>query len=321
MLDFRRCGGCGTRFARERQSCPSCGAFALGFAELFRGQRLAATGGIPLLAFVIAFLLEGHYASAIAGLGLSPIVVATAWLAYRRAFRDPSSFAARITDVERRLEELDHDLEDTDRRLAAARAELDEEPGARARVLLEREVEQDRRLQIAQRRLVSTLERRLEQLEIERFRVRLAYFEACRDARVDSSAIAAELQACIRATPTERGRAWEPVLEEAQLLHRQLSRGVARLGAARRLDPFAFTDVESDPLVPPSPSTTAGPLDGETDLHLERIERGFDALEEIAAELVGDPDASGVRLRVDDDVMAALEEEVPAARPRRKRTV
>ena len=60
-----------------------------------------------------------------------------------------------------------------------------------------------------------------------------------------------------------------------------------------------------------------GDLDERVDRQLERIERGFDAVDELAAELVGDADTSGMRLRVDDDVLAALDEvEVEAERER-----
>ncbi|MEZ4335632.1 MAG: hypothetical protein R3B82_03305 [Sandaracinaceae bacterium] len=309
MLDFRHCGGCGTWFPQASDSCPSCGMHGVSFAELFRGHRLAATGGIPLLAMVIAFFAPSPWGTAVMGAGLSPLLAAAAWLLYRRSRRDPTSFAERIGDVQRRLEQLDRDLEDTDRRLGAARADLEAETRERAADMLEREVRQDRRLQAAQRRLVLQLERRLEQLEVERFRMRLRYFEACRDARVDSASLALELEGLIRAVPADRvAPAWETVLEDARLLQRQLARGVRRLDAARRLDPLAYADVHGAELDAEAAPAEEGALDEQTDVHLERIERSFEALEEIAAELVGDPDASGIRLRVDDEVMAALDE-------------
>lgn len=320
MLDFRHCGGCGTWFPPSSESCPSCGVFGPTFAELFQGRRLAATGGLPILAVVLALFAPSPWGTALVGAGLSPLLAAAAWLLYRRARRDPASYAQRIAEVQRRLEELDKDLEDTDRRLSGARADLDAETRPRASRMLAREVAQDRRLQAAQRRLVGTLERRLEQLEIERFRMRLRYFEACRDARIDSAALAHELEACIRAVPAERVTpSWDAVLEDARLLHRQLSRGVRRLDAARRLDPLAHADVAD--AAPDAPAAVdAGALDEATDVHLERIERSFDALEEIAAELVGDADASGVRLRVDDEVMAALDEVEAELAERAERT-
>ncbi len=309
MLEFRHCGGCGTWFPQRSDSCPGCGTFGASFAELFVGNRLAATGGIPLLAVVLAIFAPSPWGTAVMGAGLSPLLAAAAWLLYRRSRKDPTSYAERIADAQRRLEELDRALDDTDARLAAARADLESEARPRAASMLEREVVQDRRLQAAQRRLVVQLERRLEQLEIDRFRMRLRYFEACRDARVDSSALVAELDAVIRAVPAERvAPAWELVLEDARLLHRQLSRGVRRLEAARRLDPLAFADLAGTEVASVPSPTEEGALDEQTDVHLERIERSFEALEEIASELVGDPDASGIRLRVDDEVMAALDE-------------
>lgn len=310
MLDFRRCGACGTWFPDKAESCPSCGRFGLALHELFTGSRLAATGGLPLLAIVLAFFTPGAWSGAMVGAGIIPVVGAFAWLLWRRQRRDPGSFIERIEDVQRRLEALDTDLEETDRRLDAARHDLDREPRPRTVDLLERELGQDRRLQSAQRRLVLQLERRLEQLRIERFRAQLRYFEACRDARIDSLAIAHELSARIRELPADRDPVmWEPVLEDALLLQRQLARGVQRLLAARRLDPLAYTDVTGE-IADAAPASEEGELDAQTEQHLERIERSFEALEEIASELVGDPDASGVRLRVDDDLIAALDDAV-----------
>jgi len=310
MLDFRRCGACGTWFPHDTDSCPSCGRFGLALHELFTGPRLAATGGLPLIAFALAFFSPGAWSTAMVGAGLTSFAGAFAWLLWRRLNRDPSSYTERIEDVQHRLEALDHDLEETDRRLDAARADFERELRPRTSDLLERELGQDRRLQSAQRRLVLQLERRLEQLRIERFRAQLRYFEACRDARIDSQAVAQELAARIREVPADRDPAmWETVLEDAMLLQRQLERGVQRLHAARRLDPLAYTDVTGE-IADAAPPAEDGELDEQTEQHLERIERSFEALEEIASELVGDPDASGVRLRVDDDLIAALDEAV-----------
>ena len=64
------------------------------------------------------------------------------------------------------------------------------------------------------------------------------------------------------------------------------------------------------------PNSEEGEIDEQTDLQLERIERSFEALSELASELVGDPDGSGVRVRVNDEVMAALEEAEVAERER-----
>jgi len=310
MLDFRRCGACGTWFPDQADSCPSCGRFGLALHELFTGPRLAATGGLPLIAFALAFFTPGAWSAAMVSAGLSSFVGAFAWLLWRRRRRDPSAYGERIEDVQHRLEALDLDLEETDRRLDAARNDLERERSPRSIDRIEHELGQDRRLQSAQRRLVLQLERRLEQLRIERFRAQLRYFEACRDARIDSQAIAHELAARIREVPADRDPIlWDPVLEDALLLQRQLARGVQRLHAARRLDPLAYADVTGE-LADAAPPAEDGELDEQTDQHLERIERSFEALEEIASELVGDPDASGVRLRVDDDLMAALDEAV-----------
>ena len=277
------------------------------------GKRLPATGGLPLVAMMIAFLAPNAWSPAVVGAGFTPLLAALAWLLWRRGRRDTLSLTGRIDDVRKRLDELDHDLEDTDRRLEAARKDLEAESRARACDMLEREVAQDRRLQAAQRRLVLQLEQRLEQLEIDRFRTQLRYFEACRDARIDSDTLATDLESCILAvSPQSDAAAWESALEDARLLHRQLQRGVGRLHAASRLDPLAYADVTTNG---PSalPFNEEGELDEQTDHQLERIERSFEALEEIAAELVGDPDASGVRLRVDDEVMAALDEALDEA--------
>lgn len=309
MLDFRRCGNCGTRFPRESDSCPSCGQFGVTLPDLFRGPRLPATGGIPLLAVLVAFFVPNPWSTAMVGAGLTPMLAAVAWLLWRKSHRDPACFAGRIEDLQKRLEELDLDLEDTDKRLGATRKDLESEQSERSHEMLEREVAQDRRLQAAQRRLVVQLEQRLERLEIERFRTKLRYFEACRDARIDNESIATELETCIRSVPSDRAEGvWETVLEDARLLHRQLARGVRRLHAARRLDPLAYADIAGEP-ADAQPPTEEGELDEQTDLHLERIERSFEALEEIAAELVGDSEGSGVRLRVDDEVLAVLDEE------------
>ncbi len=315
MLEFRQCVECGTWFPRRGESCPCCGRFGLSIHELFVGKRLPTTGGLPLVAFVLAFFVPDAWSPAVVGAGFTPILAALTWLLWRRNRRDSTCLTERIDDVRGRLEELDEDLEDTDRRLEAARRDLKAERRPKASVMLEREVAQDRRLQAAQRRLVLQLERRLEQLEIERFRTQLRYFEACRDARIDSESLATDLDAAIQAVAQHAEAAsWQGALEDARLLHRQLERGVGRLHAASRLDPLAYADITTS-LPDALPPAETGELDEQTNHQLERIERSFEALEEIAAELVGDPDvgdpdASGVRLRVDDEVMAALEEAV-----------
>ena len=307
MLDFRRCGDCGTSFPRGDESCPGCGSYGLGLREALGGRNLPVTGGLPVLAVVLSFFVPHPFGGVVLCAGVTPLIAAIAWLLWRRRARDEGCFAARIERVEERLEELEQDLEDTGRRLEAARADLERETRARAAGLLERELAQDRRLQAGQRRLVAQLERRLERLEIERFRVELRYFEACRDAQIDSRDLAEELHARLRELERrELGEAWAAALEDGRLLQRQLARGVRRLRAARRLDPLAHADLAGTN--PAAGAAEEGDLDEQIDHQLERIERSFDAVAELAAELVGNADASGVRLRVDEDVLAALDE-------------
>ena len=308
MLDFRRCADCGIHFPRHDESCPSCGLYGPGLSELLGGSRLPATGGLPVLAFVLAFFVPSPWNGMLVGAGMTPLLTALAWLLWKRRRREDACFAFRIREVEARLDELEHDLAETSRRLASAKEDLEIETRKRLARTLQQELRQDRRLQQSQRRLVLQLEQRLERLEIERFRTELTYFEACRDARVDSHELAEELRIRLEELESRRPEgAWEPILEEGRLLHRQLARGVSRLRAARRLDPLAHLELASE-LPNALPPTEEGDLDEQLDRQLERIERSFDAIDEIAAELVGDPDASGVRMRVDDDVMAALDE-------------
>lgn len=308
MLDFRRCADCEIHFSRDDESCPGCGRFGPSLRELLGGSRLPASGGLPILAIVLAFFVPHPWGSVVLGAGMTPLVAALAWILWRRRRRDEMCFAMRIDEVEGRLDEIEKDLADTGRRLEAAREDLTHETRPRPASTLERELAQDRQLQGSQRRLVRQLEGRLERLEIERFRVELRYYEACRDARVDSPDLAGQLHVRLRGLEAERTEpAWQPVLEDARLLQRQLGRGVRRLHAARRLDPLAFVDFVSD--VPEAnASSEEGDLDEQMERQLERIERGFEAVEELAAALSGDPDASGVRMRVDDDVLAALDE-------------
>ncbi len=310
MIDFRRCDECGAHYARDLDSCFSCGRFGERPRELFGGRRLPATGGLPTLAVVLAFFVPSPWEPVVVGAGFAPLLVALAWTAWRRGQRDPASFRARIAELQRRLEEVERDLAHTDQRVIAATEDLDVETRPRAAATLTRELDQDRRLRRAQRRLVRQLERRLEQLEIERFRAELRFFERCRDARLDDPALADELARTIDELEAHLGDtmtdAWAIALEEAWLLQRQMSRGVQRLRAAVRLDPLAHADLAGE--VANDVSSDEGELDDQVDQHLERIARGFAAVEELASELVGDPDASGPRVRVDDEVLAALDE-------------
>lgn len=323
-LDYRRCDECGARSPREIESCPSCGRFGGSLRQLATVTRLLAIGGPALVALVVVMgMPDGFFhepgsslvEAAAFGVGLAPLAGALLWLVRQGRRRDPRSYAARIEATEARLVELEHDLDQTERRIHAARRELDDEKRPRAASVLRRELEQDRRLRAAQRRLIEQLEDRRQRLSIERFKSELAYFEACRDAQVDAPQEARALAARIEALRCSLGEhheeAWERVLEDARVLHRQLARGVARLDAARRLDPLAHADLHVDPIA--SHDERAGDeLEDRMELHLERIERGFDALDELNADL-DDPDASGLRLRVDDEVLAALEAEVEDA--------
>lgn len=323
-LDYRRCDECGGRVPREIESCPSCGRFDGSLRQLATFGRLLAIGGPALLAWIVVIGMPdgvlGEPGASIVeagaiGVGLAPLACALLWLVGQRRRRDPRSFAARIEATEARLEELERDLEHTERRILAARRDLDDEKSPRASAVLRRELEHDRRLRAAQRRLIEQLEDRRERLAIERFKAELVYFEACRDAPVDAPAEARALAARIEALRCSLGEhreeAWERVLEDARVLHRQLARGVARLEAARRLDPLAHADLHVDPHAP-SDERAADELEDRMELHLERIERGFDAIDELNADL-DDPDASGMRLRVDDEVLAALEAELEEA--------
>lgn len=311
MIDFRLCDDCGTHFTRETESCPSCGRYAPSSVELLTGPRLPATGGLPTLAVVLAFFVDSPWEPVVVGAGFAPILIALAWLGWRRRRRDPSCFATRIDDVEERLEDVERDLVDTEKRVGAASEDLSYESRPRAQQMLERELAQDRRLRSAQRRLVRQLEQRLEQLQIERFREELHYYERCRDARIDAPELAGELAGRIQAVEGALGdhpsEGWVLALEEARLLLRQVSRGVQRLHAAVRLDPLAYADLTAE-VANDVDEEPDGELDEQIDQQLERIDRSFAALEELAADLVGDADASGVRVRVDDDVMAAFDE-------------
>lgn len=302
---------CGAHFVREAESCPSCGLFARNAREVVTGRRLPATGGIPTLAVVLAFFVPSPFEGLVVSAGFTPLLALLAWLAWRKRQRDPGSFALRIRDVRRRLAEVERDLGHTDERVEAAREDLSTETRARATAMLERELAQDRRLRSAQRKLVGQLEQRLEQLEIERFRSELRYYESCRDARLDAPEIAEELAARIDAIearlPEATSEGWANALEEAHLLERQISRGVQRLRAALNLDPLGYADLAVDETAESS-ELDVGELDDQVEHHLERIERGFAALDELCSELARDADASGVRIRVDDEVMAALEE-------------
>ena len=312
MSHFRRCNECGAHFPRETESCPSCGRFSPSLRHLAFEHHLPAVGGLPLLTAIAVLLVPGDSAieAGLFSASFGPLMVALAYLAWRWPKRDPACHALRARALEAELEEIEKDLADSNRRIADANREIEEERHPRVIATLERELDQDRRLREAQRRLVYQLARRLDQLEVDRFRDELRFFQACRDRRVEAPELAEELRARIDAIEarSEEGDAelWEPLIEEARFLRRQLVRGVQRLDAARRLDPLAH--VETDTLRDETPDTEAGALEEQTDHQLERIDRGFDAVDELDAHLAMDADSSGVRLRVDDEVLAALDE-------------
>lgn len=308
-------------FPREVESCPTCGRFGLTLQELFTLPRLPLTGGLPILAVILAVIAPSPWEAILLGTGFAPLLVALAWLGWRRSRRDATCFVVRIREIETRLSELGADLSQTDARLRVAREERDVEERVHAIAMLEREIAQDRRLRTAQRRMLAQLRARLERLEIDRFRAELSFHEACRDARLESTDLAEALGERIDAVEEDHaddGEAWGQVVEEARLLQRQLARGVQRLHAARRLDPLTHAEAAGE--VEELPALEESELEVETDLQLERIERSLAAVDELAAELTGDPDASGVRLRVDDEMLAALEDELESEPERGERS-
>ena len=242
---------------------------------------------------------------------VAPLLFVVGWLLARRHRRDPQSFASRIARVQDRLELVLRDLGQTERRIVDGRADLDMESSPRAARLLRRELAQDLRLRAAQRRLADKLRASLEQLEIERFRDELGYYEAQRDGRREVSDEAGELRMRLASLRAQLGEgpsaSWERALEDARILHRELSRGVQRLHAARRLDPLAHADLTEMPREPEPEAVESGDIEDQTELHLERIDRGFEALEEIDEDLLGED--SGVhRLRIEEDMLATLDE-------------
>lgn len=330
-FDFRRCSDCSARYARTLTSCPTCGRYGVSLNEVLEGPQLLVVGSPFLIATLLAFVLPvGRYAeSGLIAAGLTPLLFVISRYLWHRRQRSSDSYYARIERLEHRLEELEHDLAATERRLMAAQDELGEADSDRAARAIRRELDQDERLRRAQRRLTLEIEDRLERLQIEQLKNELLYYEACRDARVEETAAAEELERRIErledGLEDNPGLRWEQAIEDVRSLHRQLSRGVERFHAAARLDPLAHADLGADD-EDLEPAFDIGGLEDQTDLHLERIDRGFDALDELTADLAVDPDASGVRLRVDDDVIAQLEaeeaavEEAPKKRKPGRRT-
>ncbi|MGF1467870.1 MAG: hypothetical protein ACFCGT_17255 [Sandaracinaceae bacterium] len=332
-LDFRRCDDCGARHPRGEPVCASCGRDAFQLPDLLRDRRFYAVGLLALAATLLAVAIPPGALSPLLTLGqqtvleelvmtlaVLPLLLFLGWVGWRRRRRDAAAYVARIDEVETQVAGLQSDVMATERRLSAARRDrgrLDEGGAARE---LEHEIAQDQRLRQAQRRLVAELAGRAEQLRVERWRRELVFYEACRDSRVEAPELAAELANRIEELEDDLGRRnaprdlWGPVLDDSWSLQRSLSRGVPRLLAAARLDPLARVDLVQAP--PASASAGGESLDDELERHLDRIERDFDALEELEDEM-RDTDASGVRVRVDDEVITAYEEELQARREER----
>jgi len=285
--------------------------------------RFVLLAGPALLATLLTLVLpsdllagqEGAVDGTLLSLGFSPLLSAVAWLLWRSGQRDEKSFAKRIEALEAKLSDVQRDLDQTEERMAAARRDAKRFVGTRSEAAIDRELAQDERLRTAQRRLVVELTARVEQLRIARWRAELAYAEACRDARLPIPEVAAELETrieCLRQTldgSEIEAEAWIDTLEEAYALHRDLTRGIPRLHAAARLDPLSHAGMGAESLLEDDDEREelGGALDEDTELQLERIDRSFDALEELADEMAGDADSSGVRVRVDDEVMATLD--------------
>ncbi len=322
MPHFKRCDGCGGHSPHSHESCLSCGRSLESLRQLATPGRIAGTTGPGALALLIWLALpsgtlppagEAMLEGSLLGVGLAPLLIALAWLTMRKRRRDPGSFSARAEEAEIRRDEIEADLARTEARIRSAKNEMERERSPRLLASLRAELHQDRRLRKSQRRLVRQLEQRLQQLGIEQFRGELLYFEAHREDTEANPLVAAELAAKIeqaRDELSDGGPAWEQALEDARALHHQLARGIERLAAARRLDPLRYADLTA--LEPEGESFTVpdeSDLGGQIDHHLERIDSGFEALDELRRELSADADASGLRMRVDDDVLAALDAE------------
>lgn len=253
-------------------------------------------------------MLEGG----LLGVGLAPLLIAMAWWIQRKRQRDAGSFAARAEEAELRRDEIESDLARTEARIRSAKNDIERETSPRLLAGLRAELQQDRRLRKAQRRLVRQLDQRLQQLGVERFRGELLYFEAHREDVEANPEVAMQLARKIedaRDRDSDGGAAWEHALEDARALYHQLSRGIERLAAARRLDPLRYADLTSFETEDEVFAVDEADVGGQIEHHLERIDRGFEALDELRRELSADADASGLRMRVDDDVLAALDAE------------
>lgn len=320
MPHFKRCDGCGGHSPHSHESCLGCGRSLETLRQLATPARLMRVGCPATVAALLWMVLpEGALSPAgqavldggLLGASLAPLLIALVWLTQRRRRRDPESFAARAEEAESRRDAIQSDLRRTEARIRTAKRELDEERSPRLLAGLQAEIEQDRRLRKAQRRLVRQLDQRLQQLGVERFRTELAYFEAHRETNEEDSSLGFELASKIEHAQSELSDGsppWERALEDARALQHQLSRGVERLAAARRLDPLCYADLTA------SHEEVRLEADDEDladriERQLERIDRGFEALDELRRELSPDADESGMRMRVDDDVIAALDAE------------
>ena len=332
-LDFRRCE-CGVRYARDHASCPTCGRDGFELPDLFVDRRFYAVAAPAVTTLVVLFglspnalepwLTVGQQAlleEVALALGVLPALVFFGWLGWRARRRDPVAVRLRLAELDQRVGRLRDDLRATQRRLGAARRDLERAPEGVMSQALAEEVEQDRRLREAQRALLAELTKRAEQLRVVEWREELAFFEACRDARRDAPELAAELATRIedleadldaRDAPDDL---WLPVLEEAWATQRALSRGIPRLLAAARLDPLARVDLVAQSELPQP--RLDGSLADETEDQLDRIERAFEVLEELELE-IAESDASGVHVRVDDDLIETFEEALAERRRQRE---
>lgn len=314
-IDFQRCAYCGTHVPREADTCPYCGRHTRSVIDLFRGWRAMYTAAPALFVSLFVFALPDHAFSpsltsgeqsaleaGVFGVGLLPLLSAMVRMWWRRRRSEPGALTSRIEKLRGEHNILRRDLRATQTRIASAERERAAAQG-RASTALLRELEQDRRLRTAQRRMIGDLSERMEQLEIEGWRLDLQYFEACRDARLDAPEVVAELAAKIDALEKSQARetrsiAWQRAIEDATVLHRELARGVPRWLAATRLDPLTHAQL----VAPDAQEDTheAVALKDDTESQLERIDRGFSALEELSSEIRDLSSSAQVRVSVDE---------------------
>lgn len=319
LKDYRTCAECGAHVSQEDEHCSSCGAYVLGLGDYLRRRGSLLTFSPAIIAVFTVFALpdygsryltSGEHAlleMGLLGVGLLPFLTVLATFMWRRGQRSHDAYGPRAEALQDRLDAVEEDVTATEVRIRSARVELERARGSVAAADLRRELAQDERLLAAQERMADEVRARLESIHIQQWREELGYYEACRDARISAPDVAAELADRIhhrRNSLAQQSDSWDQVLEEAASLHRQLARGIPRLLAAAKLEPLHFAG-EVDDTANPAPPGSAG-LDDDTHEQLERIERSFDALDDLAAEL-SDPaqkDESGIRMRVDEEVGA-----------------